>query len=101
VTLKIVLLLPCVLLLAGCASTGQKSDVLNPTGGSFDQHLNVTPVNLPAFPEGLPIGTPGFCKSPYAPTSGLVDVRGFATGDKVVDPYTNKTFTVPDFTGKE
>ncbi len=101
-TLKtIALLFSCALLLTGCASMGPKSDISDPNGGSFDQHVNVTPVNLPAFPEGLPIGTAGFCKSPYAPTAGLVDVRGYTTGEKVVDPYTNKIFTVPDFTAKD
>ena len=47
--------------------------------------------------EDLPYGTPvpgkqGFVTSPFSPNSGYVDVRGFAPGTPVKDPYTGKVF---------
>jgi hypothetical protein len=38
---------------------------------------------------------PGFVTSPYAPKQGLVDVREFASGTEVIDPYTGKVFLTP------
>src|SRR4051812_31157418 len=38
---------------------------------------------------------PGFVTSPYAPTRGFVDVRGFPSGTEVKDPYTGKVFRTP------
>ena len=51
-------------------------------------------------PERLPfgkriVGRPGFVLSPYAPEKGPIDVRKFAPGDGVKDPFTGKTFIVP------
>lgn len=36
-----------------------------------------------------------FIRSPYAPESGLVDVTGLHSGDRVRCPFTGKTFIVP------
>jgi hypothetical protein len=50
--------------------------------------------------EDLPYGTPvpgknGFVTSPFSPNSGYIDVRGFAPGTPVKDPYTGKIFLTP------
>lgn len=48
----------------------------------------------PAY--GTPVtGRPGFVTSPYAPTQGYIDVRGFPPGTEVKDPYSGKMFLVP------
>ncbi len=48
------------------------------------------------LPYAVPVpARPGFVTSPYAPTSGHVDVRGFASGTAVKDPYTGKIFLAP------
>ena len=48
------------------------------------------------LPYGVPVANrPGFVTSPYAPTRGLVDVRGFTSGTEVKDPYTGKVFRTP------
>ena len=47
-------------------------------------------------PYGVPVpNKPGFVTSPYAPTRGVVDVRGFPGGTEVKDPYTDKIFLAP------
>ncbi len=61
---------------------------------------NAAPTNAPSGPVDYPYGVPvkdkpGFVTSPYAPESGYVDVHGFATGQEVRDPYTQKIFLVP------
>ncbi|HEX4638318.1 MAG TPA: hypothetical protein VH170_02415 [Chthoniobacterales bacterium] len=50
--------------------------------------------------EDLRYGTPvpgkqGFVTSPFSPNSGYIDVRGFAPGTPVKDPYTGKIFLTP------
>jgi hypothetical protein len=50
--------------------------------------------------DDLPYGTPvagkqGFVTSPFSPSSGYIDVRGFAPGTPVKDPYTGKVFLTP------
>ena len=50
--------------------------------------------------EDLRYGTPvpgkkGFVTSPFSPDSGYIDVRGFAPGTAVKDPYTGKIFLTP------
>ena len=47
-------------------------------------------------PYGIPVpNKPGFVTSPFAPNGGYVDVRGFASGTEVKDPYTGKIFLTP------
>ncbi|MBA3273032.1 MAG: hypothetical protein H0T11_04060 [Chthoniobacterales bacterium] len=59
--------------------------------------LSVSPgVSRGDLPYGVPVrGRPGFVTSPYAPTSGHVDVREFESGAEVKDPYSGKVFRTP------
>jgi hypothetical protein len=55
-----------------------------------------TPAPPTGVLKGIPVpGKPGFVSSPYAPTAGFIDVRGFPSGTEVKDPYSGKTFLVP------
>ena len=48
------------------------------------------------LPYGTPVqGKPGFVISPYAPTEGYVDLRGFPSNTEVKCPYSGKIFLVP------
>jgi hypothetical protein len=48
------------------------------------------------IPYGIPVpNKPGFVTSPYSPKAGYVDVRGFASGTEVKDPYSGKIFLTP------
>lgn len=48
------------------------------------------------YPYGKPVpGKKGFVNSPYDEKAGMIDVRDYAPGTKVRDPYTNKIFLVP------
>jgi len=48
------------------------------------------------IPYAIPVpGKPGFVTSPYSPSSGYVDVRGFLSGTEVKDPYSGKIFLTP------
>ena len=49
--------------------------------------------NLP-YAKPVP-GKPGYVFSPYDKNGGYVDVKGFAPGSKVKDPYSGKIFLVP------
>ena len=40
-------------------------------------------------------GKPGYVFSPFDPSGGYVDVTGYASGQKVKDPYSGKIFLVP------
>jgi hypothetical protein len=45
---------------------------------------------------GIPVpGKTGFVTSPFSPDAGYIDVRGFAPGTPVKDPYTGKVFLTP------
>jgi len=50
--------------------------------------------------DGLAYGKPvpgktGLVTSPYSPNGGYIDVRGFAPGTPVKDPYSGKIFLTP------
>ena len=48
------------------------------------------------IPYGTPVpGKPGFVTSPFAPTSGYVDVRNFPPGTEVRDPFSGRSFLTP------
>jgi hypothetical protein len=48
------------------------------------------------FPYAKPVpGKPGYVYSPFDPNGGYVDVKGYAPGQKVKDPYSGKIFLVP------
>ncbi len=47
------------------------------------------------YPYAIPVpGKPGFVRSPFSPDK-MTDVRGYAPGTEVKDPYTGKIFLVP------
>jgi hypothetical protein len=48
------------------------------------------------LPKGRPVrDKPGFVTSPYGKSTEFIDVRGYASGTEVKDPYTGKMFLVP------
>jgi hypothetical protein len=48
------------------------------------------------LPTAKPVpGKPGYVFSPFDPSGGYVDVTGYASGQKVKDPYSGKIFLVP------
>jgi hypothetical protein len=48
------------------------------------------------LPYGIPVpGKQGLVTSPFSPESGYIDVRSFAPGTEVRDPYTGKIFLTP------
>jgi hypothetical protein len=88
-------------------SPGETTTLAPPQSTPPTQAPTPTPVTVRAagglknptrrdMPYGVPVpGRPGFVTSPYAPTVGLVDVRGFPSGTEVKDPYTGKLFLTP------
>lgn len=48
------------------------------------------------YPTAKPVpGKPGYVFSPFDPSGGYVDVKGYSSGQKVKDPYSGKVFLVP------
>jgi hypothetical protein len=48
------------------------------------------------IPTAKPVpGKPGYVFSPFDPSGGYVDITGYASGQKVKDPYSGKIFLVP------
>jgi len=48
------------------------------------------------IPTAKPVpGKPGYVFSPFDPSGGYVDVTGYASGQKVKDPYSGRIFLVP------
>lgn len=73
-----------------------------PGVGGPPTELNTRAATRAASKKGddLRYGTPvpgknGFVTSPFSPNSGYIDVRGFAPGTPVKDPYTGKVFLTP------
>ena len=62
---------------------------------SKPKESEATPTPVPMqYGVAVP-GKPGFVSSPYAPSAGYVDVRGFPKDTEVKDPYSGKIFLVP------
>jgi len=79
------------------AQGGTTADVSAPPS---ERNTRSTSRALTKKGEDLPYGTPvpgrqGFVTSPFSPNSGYIDVRGFAPGTPVKDPYTGKVFLTP------
>jgi hypothetical protein len=78
--------------------------VVAPTGLVPIDARDLPPMSDPATPEkdgaipaAKPVpGKPGFIFSPYAPSKGYIDVRGFPPGTEIKDPYSGKSFLVPE-----
>jgi len=95
------------------SSRKQADEITNPTNPESTAH-NANGVGVPpsdrntrtatraASKKGddLRYGTPvpgkkGFVTSPFSPDAGYIDVRGFAPGTPVKDPYSGKIFLTP------
>lgn len=79
------------------SSTSSSSSVSKPPN---EKNTRGTSKAVTKKGEDLPYGTPvagknGFVTSPFSPNSGYIDVRGFAPGTPVKDPYTGKVFLTP------
>lgn len=77
--------------IAGCQSTDQSNCMGDKTCACQGPGRG----NLALKYTGPPTTNRGFIISPYAPTLGGVDVRGFRPGTVVRCPYTGKKFRVP------
>jgi hypothetical protein len=76
---------------------------LGPSPGPSDEHNIRTASAAPEakggkadVPYAIPVpGKQGFVTSPFAPDSGLIDVRQFPPATDVKDPFTGKVFRTP------
>lgn len=88
---------------AAGATTTTTTTTTPPVDPAVDPTAATTPTTTTAapgtargdYPYGVPVpDKPGFVRSPYSPDK-LTDVRGYAPGTEVKDPYTGKIFLVP------
>ena len=77
------------------ASPDSSPQATNPNANNPPNEKNTRSTSRASTRKGddLPYGTPvpgkqGFVMSPFSPNSGYIDVRGFAPGTPVKDPYT-------------
>jgi hypothetical protein len=67
-----------------------------PYGSYYVPNPPTQPAQTTDLPYGTPVpGRPGFVMSPYSPSAGNIDVRGFVPGSEVRDPYSGRVFLVP------
>jgi hypothetical protein len=85
-------------------SASEESNTHTPSGGASappSQNNTRMATRAPSKKgDDLRYGTPvpgkkGFVTSPFSPDAGYIDVRGFAPGTPVKDPYTGKVFLTP------
>jgi hypothetical protein len=79
------------------ATTTPPTDAADPMAPATTPGTNTTTTAAARgdYPYGVPVpDKPGFVRSPYSPDK-LTDVRGYAPGTEVKDPYTGKIFLVP------
>src|SRR5881392_245300 len=84
------------------SSEGSNTHATTGVGGAPPSERNTRTATRAPSKKGddLRYGTPvpgkkGFVTSPFSPQSGYIDVRGFAPGTPVKDPYTGKIFLTP------
>lgn len=76
-------------------TTTSSTDPNDPTAATTPSTSSSTSAARGDYPYGVPVpDKPGFVRSPYSPDK-LTDVRGYAPGTEVKDPYTGKIFLVP------
>jgi hypothetical protein len=80
------------------SNAGTTSDAVSkpPSNRNTRGATRVTGKKEDGLAYGKPVpGKTGLVTSPYSPDSGYIDVRGFAPGTPVKDPYTGKIFLTP------
>ena len=84
------------------SSEGSNTHATTGVGGAPPSERNTRTATRAPSKKGddLRYGTPvpgkkGFVTSPFSPDTGYIDVRGFAPGTPVKDPYTGKVFLTP------
>ncbi len=90
--------------LGGTTATRQMVATSTPSSASTTKRTFQPPVNNPPPSQisgDLPVARlvtdlPGYVRTPYTSPGRLVDVRGMSPGSKVVCPYTQKPFIVPN-----
>ena len=80
------------------SNAGAKSETIAkpPSDRNTRSAIRATGKKENGLAYGKPVpGKVGLVTSPYSPDSGYIDVRGFAPGTPVKDPYTGKIFLTP------